>query len=284
MRPHLWLPLILAAALVRGESVEWTEAYELYQRTEYERSLSQLLALKEKDAAVLQLIGRDYYMLAEYKKATETLEKASELKPNDAQTLLWLGRAWGRRAETGSFLNAPGYATKARQFFEKALAIDPNNREGVGDLFDFYMDAPGFLGGGQHKAEALAERVSKSDPAEGHYYLAQLEMRRNAYDAAERHLRDAVELAPYQVGRFMDLAKFLATRGRTKESDAVFQKAEEIAPDNPRLLFERASILVKTNRNPDEARRLLHRYLKSPLTPNDPSRHDAEELLKKIGA
>jgi len=284
MRLHVWLPLVLAAALVRGESVEWANAYDLYQRTEYQRSLSQLLALKEKDAAALQLIGRDYYMLAEFKKATDNLEKASALKPNDAETLLWLGRAWGRRAETASFLTAPGYATKARQFFEKSLAIDPNNRDAIGDLFDFYMEAPGFLGGGKNKAEALAQKVSKTDPAEGDYYFAQLELRHNAYDAAERHLRDAVEAAPYQVGRFLDLAKFLATRGRTKESDEVFEKAAQIDPGNPRLLFERASVLIKTNRNPDEARRLLHRYLKAPLTPNDPSRHEAEALLKKIGA
>src|SRR5216683_5062384 len=97
VRLYIWLPLILAAGLVRGESVEWTDAYELYQRTEYERSLSQLLALKDKDAAVLELIGRNYYMLAEFKKATDTLEKAAELKPNDARILLWMGRAWGRR-------------------------------------------------------------------------------------------------------------------------------------------------------------------------------------------
>jgi tetratricopeptide (TPR) repeat protein len=284
MRLYLWLPFIVAAALVRGESAEWTNAYNLYQRTEYQQSLSQLLVLKEQDAAVLQLIGRDYYMLAEFKKATDNLEKASRLKANDAETLLWLGRAWGRRAETANFLTAPGYATKARQFFEKSLAIDPNNREAIGDLFDFYVEAPGFLGGGHNKAEALAQRVSKTDPAEGNYYLAQLELRRKAYDAAERHLRDAVELAPYQVGRFLDLAKFLANRGRTKESDAVFEKAEQIAPDNPRVLFERASALIKTNRKPDEARRLLHRYLKAPLTPDDPPRHEAEELLKKIGA
>jgi tetratricopeptide (TPR) repeat protein len=232
----------------------------------------------------MELIGRNYYMMAEFKKATDVLERALALKPTDAEILLWLGRAWGRRAETASFLTAPGYATKARQFFERSLAIDPKNRDTLGDLFDFYMEAPGFLGGGHNKAEALAQQVSKIDPAEGHYYLAQIEARRNAYDAAERHLRDAVELAPYQIGRFLDLAKFLATRGQTKEADAVFEKAATIDPANPRLLFERASVLIKTNRNLDEARKLLQRYMKAPLTPSDPSRQEAEALLKKIGA
>lgn len=284
MRVFSWLPILLAATLAYGESADSGAAYDLYQRTEYDRSLSQLLALQEKDAAALELIGRNYYMLAEFRKATDYLEKAYELKPNDAGVLLWLGRAWGRRAETSNFLAAPGYATKARQFFEKSLVIDPNNHEAVGDLFDFYLEAPGFLGGGQNKAQALAERVAKTDPPEGYYYLAQLEQRRNAYDAAERHLRAAMEMAPHQVGRFLDLAKFLAKRGRVKESDAIFEKASEIAPGNPRVLIERAGVLIEEHRNPDEARRLLYRYLKAPLTPEDPPRHHAEELLKKIGA
>ncbi|MEQ1947203.1 MAG: tetratricopeptide repeat protein [Bryobacteraceae bacterium] len=283
---QLWALLVLATGLANAASVEWTNAYDLYQRTEYEKSLAVLQAIKDRDKnpEVQLLIGRNFYMTAEYKKATEVLEKAAELKPNDAEIYLWLGRAWGRRAETANFLTAAGYATKARQFFEKSLALDPKNRDTIGDLFDFYMEAPGFLGGGKDKAEALATRVARLDPAEGHYYEAQIDARRNALDSAEKHLRQAVELAPYQPGRLVDLAKFLATRGRTKESDAFFEKAVEIDPANPSLLYERAEILIKTNRNPDEARRLLQQYLKSPLKPTDPSRREAEALLKKIGA
>jgi len=33
----------------------------------------------------------------------------------------------------------------------------------------------------------------------------------------------------------------------------------------------------------DEAKRLLVRYLKSPLTPDDPPRREAERLLESIG-
>ena len=35
--------------------------------------------------------------------------------------------------------------------FERAVALDPANREAVGDLFDYYLGAPGFLGGGANK-------------------------------------------------------------------------------------------------------------------------------------
>jgi tetratricopeptide (TPR) repeat protein len=276
----LWLGSVAWGA----EAVSWTYAHELYQRTDYTGSLKELLAIGDKDAAVFQLIGQDYFMLAEYKKSAAFLEKSVALAPANADGFLWLGRAYGRRAELSNAFIAPGLASKARQMLERALALDPASKEAAGDLFDYYLDAPGFLGGGADKAQALAAQVAQKDPAEGHYYQARLDEHRKEYDSAERHLRSALELAPRQVGRLLALAKYLSARGRNKECDALFDQAEQIAPGNPRIIFERASAYVKGSRNLEEARRLLQRYLQAPLTPSDPPKSEAEDLLRKIGA
>jgi len=79
------------------------------------------------------------------------------------------------------------------------------------------------------------------------------------------------------------LAKYLAKRGRVDESEAMFERAARLAPNDPRLLFDHASIYVYEQRNLGQAREMLERYLRSPLTPNDPPREQAEALLKKIG-
>ena len=236
-----------------------------------------------KDAATLQLIGQNYFMLAEYKKATEWLEKAAAMEPQDAQSLNWLGRAYGRRAETSNPFTAPVYASKARQMFEKSVAIDPSNKEATGDLLDFYLGAPGFMGGGTEKAEALVKVIARVDPAEGHYAQAVIAEHRKQYDAAEDQLRRAAEAAPRQAGRWMALAKCLAKRGRIEESEAMFERAARMAPGDPRILFERASTYVQEQRNLRQAREMLERYLRSPLTAEDPPREQAEALLKKIG-
>lgn len=275
------IALLMAVSTGGAEPVEWVRAHDLYQRTEYRQSLVQLLALSPKGAATLQLMGQNYFMLGEYKKATDALEKAASLAPGEAPAWLWLGRAYGRRAETSNPFSAPGYATKARQMLERAVALDPSNKEAFGDLFDFYLDAPGFLGGGQNKAEALAARVSQIDPAEGLYLQAQIDDRRNQFDSAEQKLRRALEIAA-QPGRFLELAKFLAKRGRIAESEAMFEEAARLAPNNPHQMFDRASLYIKQRRNLAEARALLERYLRLPLTPNDPPRDGAETLLKKI--
>jgi len=276
--------LLLTSVARPAEPLAWTRAHELYQRTDYAGSLKELLNTDERDAAILLLMGQDYFGLTEYKQATEALEKAVALAPTNPECALWLGRAYGRRAETSNPFSAPGFASKARQMFERSVALDASNREAVGDLFDYYLGAPGFLGGGENKAEALAAKVSEHDPAEGHYYQAQLDDRRKQYDSAEKHLRAAMELAPRQVGRVVALAKYLALHGRTNESDALFDQAERIAPEDPHVIYERASAYVKSGRNLDEARKLLHRYLQAPITPSDPPKSDAQSLLKKIGA
>jgi tetratricopeptide (TPR) repeat protein len=276
--------LVLTSVASAGESLAWSRAHELYQRTDYAGSLRELLGTSERDAADELLMGQDYFGLAEYKQATESLEKAVALAPTNAEAFLWLGRAYGRRAETSNPFSAPGFASKARQMFERAVALDPANREAVGDLFDYYLGAPGFLGGGENKAESLAARVAQRDPAEGHFYQAQLDDRRKEYDSAERHLRAALELAPRQVGRVIALARYLSAHGRAKESDALFDQAERIAPQDPRVIYERASAYVKSGRNLDEARKLLQRYMQAPITPSDPPKSDAQGLLRKIGA
>lgn len=269
----VWTTLASPAHLERAQ--------ELYQRTEYDAALRLLLPVPGKDAPTYQLIGQCHYMQGNPKKASEFFEKAVAADPLSSERRLWLGRAYGRRAETSSFVTAPSFATKARQNFEKAVELDPRNLEAVNDLFEYYLDAPGFLGGGLEKAAALAKRIGELDPVEYHYAQARLAEKRKEFQTAENQLRRATELAPRQVGRLIDLAKFLAKQGRYQESDEAFREAHKIAPDSPRVLFEQASVYIRARRNIELARELLKRYLESPLTPDDPPRSKAEELLRQ---
>ena len=276
--------LAFAAFLIAGPALfgqDLNKARELYQRTEYEASLKVARAIQSPDAATYCLMGQDLFMKGDYKQATENFQKAATLEPKSSDYQLWLGRAWGRRAETASPLTAPLAASKARQFFELAVKLDPGNKEATGDLLDYYLDAPGFLGGGLDKADALARQIGQSDPAEGHWAAAQIAVRRKQYDTAEQQLRRAIELAPRQVGRVLDLAKYLAKQGRVQESEIEFAHAEKLAPDSPKVLYTRAKTYVETKRNLGQAKMLLEKYLQSNLTPEDPPREEARKLLEK---
>ncbi|MFB3827522.1 MAG: tetratricopeptide repeat protein [Bryobacteraceae bacterium] len=276
----LALFVCLGTALLAAPPLD--QARKLYNYTDFDGSLRLLLALPEKDGAALELIGRNYYMMGDYKKATQWLEQAVAADPSSAEHVLWLGRAYGRRAETSSPFTAPGFASRARQCFEKAAQLAPQNLEALNDLFEYYLEAPGILGGGYDKAARLAERIGQIDSTEGYWAQAKLAEKRKEYGPAEQHLRRAAEAAPQQVGRLIDLAKFLARHGRIQEADQSLQLAQKVAPNSPQLMYERAQMYIQQNRNLDTARDLLKRYLASTLTPDDPPRSAAQKLLKQI--
>jgi Flp pilus assembly protein TadD len=261
---------------------EFDRARKLYSLTEFDQSLKILQVIPQKDGAVYDLIGRNYYMRGDFKKATEALEKAVAAAPDSSEFNLWLGRAYGRRAETSNLITAPGYASKARQYFEKAAQLNPRNLEAQSDLFEYYLEAPGFLGGGFEKAAATAEQIAGINAAEGHWAQARLDEKRKEFSSAEEHLRRAIELTPHQVGRLIDLARLLARQGRMEEADQSFARAEAIAPGSPKVLFAKADVYIKAGRNLNIAKDLLKRYLSLTLTPEDPPRSQAEKLLKQL--
>jgi len=270
------------ASLALAAELQLEQARKYYNLTEFDKSLAVLQAISHKDGAVWALTGRDYYMQADYKKAADALEKAVAAEPNNAEYVLWLGRAYGRRAETSSPLMAMVHAGKARQQFEKAVQLNPHYLEALNDLFEYYLEAPAFLGGGLDKAQRLAGEIAKVDSAEGHWAQARLAEKQKEYGSAEEQLRSAIALAPQQVGRFIDLAKFLARQGRFQESDQSIANAEKIAPDSPKLMYAKADLYIKSKRNLGVAKDLLKRYLSSSLTPDDPPRSDAMKLLQQV--
>jgi tetratricopeptide (TPR) repeat protein len=279
-----WLSIVLTTAgLLTASSAEFERARQFFSRSQFQAAITALAPVASvPDGPTQELLGKSYFMLGEYSKAAGAFERAVAANPNSSVYFHWLGKAQGRRAETAGPFTAPGYASKARQAFEKAVELDNRNIEAINDLFSYYLEAPGFLGGGLDKAAELAKRIQAIDPVEYHYAMAQIADKRRDYRSAESHFRSAFELAPRQVGRIVDLAKYLSTHGKEQESDALFAQAEKIAPNEPRVMFERAHYYIRTKRNLCTAKSLLERYLSAPLSVDDPPRAEAERLLKQV--
>jgi tetratricopeptide (TPR) repeat protein len=221
--------------------------------------------------------------MGDYKTAIEAFEKAVALDSANSRYVNWLGKSYGRQAETGGMLSAPSNASKARQAFEKAVQLDAKNGEAVGDLFTYYLEAPGFLGGGVEKAQALANRTASRDAAEHQWMLAEIAKKNKQRDLAEKHYKAAAEADAKSAGRWLDLGSFYFESGRYVDGEKAFELADRTAPGSAKVSFGRAKAYVKARRNLEDARKLLERYVKMALTPDDASRREAQELMKKIG-
>ncbi len=275
------ISIIFAAALLAGA---YEQAAERYGRGDYDQVLRLLEPVGAKTPEIYALLGKAHYAKGDFKAATEALEKAVKAAPANAHYWNWLGKAYGRRAENAGFLTAPRYAVKCRKAFEAAVRRAPDNIEAINDLFSYYLDAPGFLGGGTDKAQALAERLRGLNLAEHHWALAELAAKKKEHAEAERRLRAALELEPRRIGRMLDLAKLLARQGKLAESEELFDRASRIAPDQPKVLLARAGAYIRAGAKLDDARKLLEAYLAAKLTPEDPPRWEAERLLAKLNS
>lgn len=266
-------------AMAAPEPLRNAEA--LYQQTRYRDALQAVQPLLGHNSDALLLAGRAAYGMGDYRKATDFLERAVQANPSNSHYYHWLGRAFGKRAETSIPITAPHYASKARQNFEKAVQLDASNGEALNDLFEYYLQAPGFLGGGLDKAQGLLAKIKAIDPAEYEFAQSKLMEARKDFNNAEQHLRRAADLAPKSVGRVLDVARFLARHGRFNESVTWLGRAETIAPKDPQVMFKTAQTYIEAKQNLPAARSLLQSYLRAPLNPDLPTREEAEKLLKQ---
>jgi len=69
------------------------------------------------------------------------------------------------------------------------------------------------------KAENVAARIRRQNEVEGHHVLARIAENGRDVEIAEREYRTAMQLAPRDSGRVIDLAAFLATQGHYQGSE-----------------------------------------------------------------
>ena len=274
------LLLLASTAGAGGGGLEHAE--QLYQSTNYGAAIEMLLASSPETAERNALLGKSYFMQGQFKSATVYLQKAVAGEPSNADYRDWLGKAYGRRAEHSNPLTALPLAIKTRECFEKAVVLNPTSMEALGDLFEFYLEAPGVVGGGTEKAEMIAARISRLSAAESHYVHARLAEKHKDTREAEIEYRKAMEAAPHDVGRVIDLGAFLSNQGRYRESDEVFELASQVEPASPKVMFAHASAYIQSNRNLPEAKILLQRYAALPHTPDDPPQSEVARLAAKL--
>lgn len=128
--------------------------------------------------------------------AIERGEQAVEQLPRSGNAWLWLGNAYGRKAQQVSMLGKPGWAGKCRDAYVKAVELAPGNPDARFALMQYYVQAPGFLGGGIDKAQAQVVELDKIGPAWGHMGRAILLASDDKDDEAVQAYRAAVAAEP----------------------------------------------------------------------------------------
>lgn len=212
------------------------------------------------------------------------LEKAAVLDPKSARVQKRLGDAHGTLAMKAPLFSKPGHAKKTLTAYERAVALDPNYVEGRLALFEFYRQAPGFMGGGYDKALAQAHAVKALEPARGRVALATLFAGEKQYEQAFAQFQEVLTTQPddyvahYQIGRLAALTGREVDRGLTS-----LRRCLELTPPRTDGMPTIASVhwrigtLLEKKRDPAGARLAYEAALKL-----DPEFASAAEALQKL--
>jgi serine/threonine protein kinase/tetratricopeptide (TPR) repeat protein len=138
---------------------------------------------------------------------------------------------------------APGGFEKAIEYFDRAIAIDPNYAQAYAGLAEAYAELP-FTDvppqAAMLKARSAANRALELDDtlAEVHRSLSTIHLNYDwDWPAAERECRRAIELNPGDALNHQYCGWFLGLMGRFDESLVALQRAEILDPLSPNVTF-----------------------------------------------
>jgi tetratricopeptide (TPR) repeat protein len=172
--------------------------------------------------------------------AIEASEAATEQRPDDALAWLWAGRAYGRQAMAASMLGKPRWAGRTREAWETAVKLDPNLVDARLDLMQYYLNAPGFLGGGRELADAEARTIAALNPSMGKLAQAFLAQVDDKAAEAEAGFREALVLDPANTRARMALSGMLQRAERWDESRVLWQERLDAAADDAMARYQLA--------------------------------------------
>jgi tetratricopeptide (TPR) repeat protein len=207
------------------------------------------------------LLCRAQFELGAWDAGISACEKATELAPDNGLYHLWLGRIYGEKADHVSFITAIGLAKKVRAEFERAVQYAPNSWESRTDLAEFYVEAPGIVGGGEGKARAEAEKIAALNPAMADWVNGRLAEKNKDLAEAEREYRAAVDASHDGARAWLNLAGFYSHHQRFDDMEQALHHLETSQLDHPDALVDGAGILLRTKRDYPLAVRLLQRYI-----------------------
>jgi tetratricopeptide (TPR) repeat protein len=232
------------------------------------------------------LLCRAHFELGAWDAGIPACEKAIAITPDNALYHLWMGRIYGEKADHVHFLSAAGLAKKVRSEFERAVELEPKNWEARTDLAEFYLEAPGIVGGGKDKARAEADRIAPLNPSMACWVKGRIADKNKDPDAAEQQYQLAIQVSQGGARAWLNLAGFYHHENRLPEMDQALRKLESSPLDHPGALVDGAGILLRNAHDYPMAARLLRRYLASATVEEAPvfkARYLLGEVFEKQG-
>ena len=224
-------------------------------------TLNGRLSSSPTDAESSNLLCRAYFALEQFDRAESACKKAIALEPNDGRYHRWMAHVYGEKASRANLLAAASLAGKTREELERAVQLNPKDVDARVDLAEFYIEAPGIVGGGQDKARSQARIIGATDPAREHWVYGRIAENKHDTATAEREYRSMIEVSNGDSEAWLNLALFFRHQKRYDEMEQTLVRTSQAPMSKPDVLVDIAQNLYRIGRNPVLAIQVLRRYL-----------------------
>ncbi|MBS0658817.1 MAG: tetratricopeptide repeat protein [Verrucomicrobia bacterium] len=219
------------------------------------------LSLPAQDANALFARGREQMRQRDFVGAAQTFEKAVAAAPSEARLHQWYGRALGLSLQGAGVFKAMAAVGRVRTSFEKAVQLEPENADAREDLANFYLSAPGIVGGGRDKARAQIEELRRRDGYKAALLDGELAANDKRWDEARAAWRRAAAIAPTRAEPFVRISRVEQQQQRWDEAFAAAERAVKLEPRGPSALYVLGRAAASSGQRLDRGEAALRTFL-----------------------
>jgi tetratricopeptide (TPR) repeat protein len=257
--------LVLAPMVANAQSLE--AGVRLFDAKKYAEAKAVFAPAAGQNAEAAYYMGR--IAVAESDdKAVDWFDKATKMNPNSSLYFDWYGRALGDQAVHGSKWKLPFLAPKVKNAFERAVALDPNNLDAREDLMQYYIQAPGIVGGSREKARVTAIEIRKRNPYRGGFDVASVCVGDKDFACAEREMLALKASYADSSQIYSQLGAFYANQKQFDKSFAILDERLKMKPDDMTAIYGIGRTGALSGLQLDRAEKALKSYLASPPAVN----------------
>ena len=278
---YLLVLVTLIAFRSSGQS-KIDQAKKLFEDRKYEESKKLLSPIDDDDrdyAAAQFYLGRIAYAKKDYDDAADYFEEATEANDKVADYFNWLGNTYGTIASDANLIRQGMLAPKMKSAWEKTIALDPKNLDACTSLIQYYLRAPGFMGGSVEKAREVAGQILKIKPAEGHRALGNIYMHEKKTAEAEKEF---ILMAKTDPAYASALANFYTGQKQYDKAFQLFEEAIQKTPADFLAIYQYGRTSAVSGQRLEKGEEYLKKYLTYTPKQNEPSHAGANMRLAQI--
>lgn len=275
--------VLLAAPLAAQSTVDARPCDQLANPARHPDARPRVQALAQGSGATAAFARGCLAMAdARWSDATREFERAIDADGGRAAYHHWLGRAYGALAQRANVVRQASLARKTKAAFERAVQLDPEYLDARAGLVQYYLIAPGIMGGSEARARQQADEIRRRSPYLGAMAHGQIATRRKDWAGAERELGRLTEQFPDSGAPWTSLAVLRIQQKRWADAFRTVEEMQRALPASTMAQYLTGRIAAESGEQLERGDQALGRYLGAKPAPGEPSHAAARWRLGMI--